>query len=113
MTEKNELLAKIAKLEQKSNGNDGLSSHSSMAAGVTGKKKRQRRTATEIDRHYRCPLCVKSYGSEGSLAQHIKLKHPGFDYKPGSVQFVENNTEAQQESQTAKATNLSFGGTQK
>jgi hypothetical protein len=29
-------------------------------------------------RHYRCPLsnCFKAYGSEGSLSQHIKLKHP-------------------------------------
>ena len=42
------------------------------------KKKRNRRTATEIARHYRCPIegCAKSYGGEGSLNQHIKLKHP-------------------------------------
>ena len=57
------------------------------------KRKRHRRTATEIARHYRCPVedCPKSYGyiskqikqlnkivyrSEGSLNQHIKLKHP-------------------------------------
>jgi len=41
------------------------------------KKKRNRRTATEIARHYKCPIedCPKSYGSEGSLNQHIKLKH--------------------------------------
>lgn len=33
------------------------------------KKKRHRRTATEIARHYKCPIeeCNKSYGSEGSL----------------------------------------------
>ena len=44
------------------------------------KRKRHRRTATEIARHYRCPVedCPKSYGSEGSLNQHIKLKHPEF-----------------------------------
>jgi len=44
------------------------------------KRKRHRRTATEIARHYRCPIedCPKSYGSEGSLNQHIKLKHPEF-----------------------------------
>jgi hypothetical protein len=37
-----------------------------------------RRTAGEIDRHYKClaSRCDKSYGSEGSLNQHIKLKHP-------------------------------------
>tara|TARA_B110000503_G_C6999807_1_gene351040 strand:+ start:487 stop:699 length:213 start_codon:yes stop_codon:yes gene_type:complete len=42
------------------------------------KKKRHRRTATEIARHYKCPIsdCPKSYGSEGSLNQHIKIKHP-------------------------------------
>ena len=33
------------------------------------KKKRHRRTATEIARHYKCPIdeCPKQYGSEGSL----------------------------------------------
>lgn len=41
-------------------------------------KKRMRRTANEIDRHFKCPIesCGKTYGSEGSLNQHIKLKHP-------------------------------------
>ena len=41
------------------------------------KKKRFRRTATEIARHYKCPIedCPKSYGSEGALNQHLKLKH--------------------------------------
>ena len=44
------------------------------------KKKRHRRTATEIARHYKCPIedCPKSYGSEGSLNQHIKIKHPDY-----------------------------------
>lgn len=42
------------------------------------RRKRFRRTAGEIDRHYKCIVenCAKSYGSEGSLNQHIKLKHP-------------------------------------
>ena len=41
------------------------------------KRKRHRRTATEIQRHYQCPVegCHKSYGSEGSMNQHMKLKH--------------------------------------
>ena len=41
------------------------------------RKKRCRRTAGEIARHYMCKYesCQKSYGSEGSLNQHIKLKH--------------------------------------
>ena len=44
------------------------------------KRKRHRRTASEIERHYRCPVpnCLKSYGSEGSLSQHIKLKHKDY-----------------------------------
>jgi hypothetical protein len=34
------------------------------ADNADDKKKRFRRTATEIDRHYRCPIqeCQKSYG---------------------------------------------------
>jgi len=41
------------------------------------RKKRHRRTAGEIERHYVCQIkgCTKSYGSEGSLSQHMKLKH--------------------------------------
>eukprot|EP01133_Synstelium_polycarpum_P018138 gene18138-21681_t len=42
-------------------------------------KKRHRRTASEIDRSFKCYLlsCNKSYGTEGALKMHIKLKHPG------------------------------------
>lgn len=42
------------------------------------KGKRSRRTAEMIEKKHRCsvPLCDKTYGSEGSLQQHIKLKHP-------------------------------------
>nr|AAZ94902.1 putative zinc finger motif protein [Moneuplotes crassus] len=42
------------------------------------RKKRHRRPASEIQRHYVCPIisCTKRYGSEGSLNQHAKLKHP-------------------------------------
>jgi len=38
-------------------------------ADSEAKKKRERRKACEIDRHYICPIekCQKSYGSEGSL----------------------------------------------
>ena len=47
---------------------------------IGGERKRHRRTATEIQRHYKCqmPDCHKSYGSEGSLNQHMKLKHPEY-----------------------------------
>ena len=42
------------------------------------RKKRYRRTAEEIEKHYACAVekCNRSYGSEGSLLQHTKLKHP-------------------------------------
>jgi hypothetical protein len=41
------------------------------------KKRRKRRNASEIERLYRCRAegCGKSYGSEGTLSQHLKLKH--------------------------------------
>ena len=44
------------------------------------KRKRVRRIASEIKRHYKCMVedCPKAYGSEGSLNQHIKLKHPEY-----------------------------------
>ena len=39
--------------------------------------KRIRRTNMEIEKAYQCPIqaCLKKYGSNTSLAQHIKLKH--------------------------------------
>ena len=42
--------------------------------------KRVRRCASEIPRSFVCQVvgCQKSYGSEGSMAQHMKSKHPGF-----------------------------------
>jgi hypothetical protein len=44
---------------------------------MEARRRRLRRTASEIYRHYKCPVkvCQKSYGSEGSLNQHMKLKH--------------------------------------
>lgn len=41
----------------------------------SSKPKRHRRTADKIDRKHTCPNCDKSYGSEGSLLQHVHLKH--------------------------------------
>lgn len=42
------------------------------------RNKRLRRTANEINRYHQCSVagCGKSYGSEGSLNQHLKIKHP-------------------------------------
>eukprot|EP01017_Pseudomicrothorax_dubius_P041361 TRINITY_DN6609_c0_g1_i2.p1 TRINITY_DN6609_c0_g1~~TRINITY_DN6609_c0_g1_i2.p1 ORF type:complete len:183 (+),score=46.78 TRINITY_DN6609_c0_g1_i2:119-667(+) len=42
-------------------------------------KKKNRRTAAEIEKVFHCPYekCAKSYGSDVSLNLHIKLKHNG------------------------------------
>ena len=45
------------------------------------KPKRHRRTADKIDRKHTCPNCGKSYGSEGSLLQHVHLKHAKAELK--------------------------------
>ena len=67
------------------------------------RKKRVRRTASEIHRHYRCQVenCQKSYGSEGSLNQHIKLKHPeliGFHNHSSMPYSVSEKEEAEESS---------------
>mgnify|MGYP000920222313 FL=1 len=52
-------------------------SHNESAPANEEKKRRKRRNASEIERLYRCRAesCGKSYGSEGTLSQHLKLKH--------------------------------------
>lgn len=45
------------------------------------KPKRHRRTADKIERKHTCPHCAKAYGSEGSLLQHVRLKHEDSEYK--------------------------------
>ena len=47
---------------------------------IERKEKRRRRTALEIERNYpwKYEGCPKSYGSEGSLNQHMKNKHYEF-----------------------------------
>jgi hypothetical protein len=46
------------------------------------KRKRFRRKATQIERLYRCQEkgCNRSYGTEGALKMHLKLKHPNVKY---------------------------------
>lgn len=68
IAEKAELQARLARLEEREEE----------GSETTEKGKRHRRTASEISRHYKCSVesCQKSYGSEGSLNQHIRLKHP-------------------------------------
>ena len=47
---------------------------------TTEKKKRKRKKKNEVERIYKCLVekCLKSYGSENSLNQHMKLKHNVF-----------------------------------
>lgn len=44
------------------------------------KPKRKRKKKSEVERNYACNIdnCDKSYGSENSLNQHMKIKHPEF-----------------------------------
>lgn len=46
----------------------------------TPKRKRKRKKKNEVERNYSCHIdnCQKSYGSENSLNQHMKIKHPEF-----------------------------------
>ena len=47
----------------------------SSASSGTKYANRTRRLAKDITRHFKCPNCTKSYGSEGSLNHHLNLKH--------------------------------------
>jgi len=82
VAEKNELLSKLSKLEQRQS--EMALKSPSLGGDSESKKKRERRRACEIDRHYTCPIekCQKSYGSEGSLNQHVKNKHPELANNP-------------------------------
>jgi hypothetical protein len=50
------------------------------------KPKKRRRKRDEIERSFKCPVngCTKSYGSEGALKTHVKLKHAGDPTHPSS-----------------------------
>ena len=52
----------------------------SHSGSMSGRKRRYRRRANQISRSYICnlPTCRKAYGSEGSLNQHMKIKHPEY-----------------------------------
>lgn len=90
LLERQEMWQKMQKMQTKkkeeevedSKGEQSLIAHSSIMQGeiLLQKQKRHRRTANEIERHYKCQVeqCGKLYGSEGSLNQHMKIKHPEF-----------------------------------
>ena len=44
-------------------------------------RKRHRRSKNELIREFKCNLCEKKYGSEGTLKQHLKIKHKNYNEK--------------------------------
>ncbi|CAK56007.1 unnamed protein product (macronuclear) [Paramecium tetraurelia] len=67
--ERNEIKQKLQKFQALEDQESDLS--------MDDKRKRNRRSAVEIPRSHVCQIknCNKSYGSEGSLMQHMKIKH--------------------------------------
>jgi len=53
---------------------------------------RKRRKAAQIERLYKCQekYCYRSYGTEGALKMHIKLKHPSVTYNESYQQQARN-----------------------
>lgn len=70
-----DLKEKIRKYEAQTMGNISLG-----GTGDSIKKKRKRKTKDQVERNFSCNIdsCAKSYGSENSLNQHMKLKHTEF-----------------------------------
>lgn len=81
LKERNDLKQMIARLERRNKKICPSFNHRDLNDIYTNRK-RHRRGKNEIRRMFECdyPNCKKTYGSEGSLAQHIKLKHEGIEY---------------------------------
>ena len=71
--EKNNLKQLIARLERKNKKLKTKKTENKNDLYVN--RKRHRRNKNEIIREFKCNLCEKKYGSEGSLKQHIRIKH--------------------------------------
>lgn len=83
---KSKAIAKPAKLQQQvsesvSESSNQPTEEKPQTSTEKGKKKRYRRLAEQVQRTSCCPYpnCGKSYGAEGTLHQHIRIKHPDFD----------------------------------
>lgn len=81
LKERNDLKQMIARLERRNKKICPSFNHRELDDIYTNRK-RHRRGKNEIRRMFECdyPSCKRKYGSEGSLAQHIKLKHEGVEY---------------------------------
>ena len=71
--EKNNLKQLIARLERKNKKLKTKKTENINDLYVN--RKRHRKNKNEIAREFKCNLCEKKYGSEGSLKQHIRIKH--------------------------------------
>ena len=71
--EKNNLKQLIARLERKNKKLKTKKTENINDLYVN--RKRHRRNKNELIREFKCNLCEKKYGSEGSLKQHIRIKH--------------------------------------
>eukprot|EP00128_Syssomonas_multiformis_P013904 Colp12_sorted_trinity150504_noHs@30161 len=73
LTEKTQLESRVRELENKRCSDDDEENDSES----TQQRKRHRRTFAELDRKYTCTWygCGRVYASEGSLNQHVRLKH--------------------------------------
>jgi len=82
IAEKNEILQRISDLER--GEKTSVNKKNKSPETHDDKKSRIRRKANEVERLYKCTdmQCQKSYGSEGSLFQHMKLKHPELTEDP-------------------------------
>jgi hypothetical protein len=91
ISEKNELLTRLSELER----GEKHVKEPALSPGAD-KKARIRRKAADVERHYKCPndACQKNYGSEGSLLQHIKLKHPEITDDPDWKMKILQKSEA-------------------
>jgi len=67
------------KMNEKTNITEVISQNKPVS---DNKKKRSRRKANQIERLYKCLEyhCNRSYGTEGALKMHLKLKHPNVKY---------------------------------
>lgn len=81
LAQREKLFQSLNSYEQKTMSKHGKQMTLGLEKTDSEKKKRFRRSAKNIFRMFQCPTekCSKSYGSEGSLHQHIRLKHPEFD----------------------------------
>ena len=69
--EKTNLKQKIINLEKYFNKNK----NNTIINDIYINKKRHRRLKNEIKRNFLCKYCNKTYGTEASLNQHLKIKH--------------------------------------